>query len=77
MSTKPNEAIHPSIERVGGWAVSGCKDGLTKRELFAAMAMQGLISNEAYNELSEDQYTEVSGRATTHADALIEELNKP
>jgi|LakMenE01Jun11ns_1017448.scaffolds.fasta_scaffold8264387_2 hypothetical protein len=42
--------------------------GLTKREYFAAMAMQGLLSNP--NTIFETQY------AVIIADALIAELNK-
>jgi hypothetical protein len=44
--------------------------GLTKRELFAVMAMQGLLSNPEvrYNNLSRD--------SVEIAYSLIEELNK-
>jgi hypothetical protein len=48
--------------------------GLTKLELFSAMAMQGLISNS-----SEPFYLDAkttSEFALTHAKALITELNK-
>lgn len=44
--------------------------GLTKRELFAAMAMQGLI---AYN--ADRDYKPLSIEAIGHADSLIYELN--
>ena len=46
---------------------------LSKRELFAAMAMQGLISNSERIGNSK----ECSETAVLCADALIEELNKP
>lgn len=42
---------------------------LTKRELFAAMAMQGLLAAGAGSGLIDD--------AVEMADALIEELSKP
>lgn len=48
--------------------------GLTKREMFAAMAMQGLVSNCYYGTgISIDLHAQ---EAVNLADALIEELNK-
>lgn len=44
--------------------------GLTKREYFAAMAMQGLLANNK----SEHKYCVIS--AVEYADDLIEVLNK-
>ncbi len=46
--------------------------GLTKRELFAAMAMQGLCADPEYDGVSE-QYAELS---VEFADALLAELAK-
>jgi hypothetical protein len=48
------------------------KTGLTKREYFAAMAMQGLLSTvpESFNG------TEIAQLSVNMADALIEALNK-
>lgn len=46
--------------------------GLTKRELFAAMAMQGLLSQGGY-----DKWDYVATDAVNVADALIAALNKP
>jgi hypothetical protein len=45
--------------------------GLTKRELIAAMAMQGLLANP---NLHTGQMS-IEGWAVNHADALIERLN--
>ncbi len=45
--------------------------GLTKRELFAAMAMQGLLSNST----QEGYWHEFAKRAVDAADALIERLS--
>jgi hypothetical protein len=54
----------------------GCGDvlsyGLTKRELFAAMAMQGLIADHE-NNAPHDVFAEVS---VEMADALLKELEK-
>jgi hypothetical protein len=47
--------------------------GLTKRELFAAMAMQGLC---AYPSLIDDTVTGVARLAVEQADALLAELAK-
>lgn len=46
--------------------------GLTKRELFAAMAMQGMAAQP--NPLNDDEAAELS---VLWADALIAELAKP
>lgn len=47
-------------------------DGLTKRELFAAMAMQGILSDSEYNEPVE----RLASSSVRAADALIAELAK-
>ncbi len=46
--------------------------GLTKRELFAAMALQGLVSNPQYDATVEDD----AKTSVRLADALIKELNE-
>ena len=60
-----------------------CHIGLTKRELFAAMALQGLISCPMFN-LTDDQREKnntnpplfFSEIAVKYAEALLEELSK-
>lgn len=47
--------------------------GLTKREYFAAMALQGIMSR---NDLSELDISDKVRLATDYADSLIEALNK-
>jgi hypothetical protein len=47
--------------------------GLTKREYFAAMAMQGIITNKDGLDIKIERIVE---SAVDTADALIEELNK-
>lgn len=71
----PNEPAYPHL-------ADGCQrvnetehfPGLTKREWFAAMAMQGLLSwgPDAYD----CEYEKVARVAVHHADALIAELNR-
>jgi len=49
------------------------QQGLTKREYFAAMAMQGILANER---TSPDDNHETAFLACRLADSLIDELNK-
>jgi hypothetical protein len=66
------DAVFPqNIEHPDGNVT--CK-GLTKREYFAAMAMQGLLANSFRSPTS---YIESNAEyAVNYADALIAELNK-
>lgn len=48
--------------------------GLTKREYFAAMAMQGILSNGVDFTLHEDK--DVAAAAVLHADLLLTELER-
>lgn len=51
--------------------------GLTKREYFAAMAMQGLLAHNCAHFKDEDLHEPgVAKRSLKLADALIAELNK-
>ena len=61
--TKPNESAS---------AIVGEQLGLTKREYFAAMAMQGLCAGTRFH-FDPHSYAEYSVK---YADALIEQLNK-
>ena len=51
---------------------SALHSGLTKREMFAMAAMNGIMSN------SNDRYTyeQLAGHAVSQADALLSELEK-
>lgn len=64
METKKNESAFPIIAE--DYIIDG---GLTKREYFAAMALQGLLSNN-----NNYVYSVIS--AVEFADDLIEELSK-
>ena len=68
METKPNESIN-TIEYNNNYISTG----LTKREYFAAMALQGALANKFAHERTIEMITE---SAVKLADALIEELNK-
>ena len=51
------------------------QEGLTKRELFAAMLAQGIMANPSEQMVTWDA-EKVAFAAVQHADALIAELNK-
>ena len=68
METKPNEPII-TVEYNNNYISTG----LNKREYFAAMAMQGIISNKDGLDIKIERIVE---SAVDTADALIEELNK-
>ncbi len=48
-------------------------NGMTKREQFAAMAMQGILAADANNDVS---YPECAEWAVKQADALLEALER-
>jgi hypothetical protein len=73
MKTKPNSPAHPTD------VTTHIQAGLTKREYFAAMAMQGLLA-KGYDYRSENWIVDterVAYFAIQLADALIIELNIP
>jgi len=71
MKTEPNQQAFASE---GSGAIE--HSGLTKREYFAAMAMQGLIGNNESMKNLEASGTNFIEIAVQAADALIAELNK-
>jgi len=79
MKTKPNDFVTYNVETSYHYdkhgqrqTVQSVDGGLTKREYFAAMAMQGLLSNIK----PETLIIELAKEAVILSDALIEELNK-
>jgi len=69
MKTEANDPIYPNTK----YDRYNYPEGLTKREYFAAMAMQGLLAD------TKDiiyPITQVAKDAVNYADALIDELNK-
>ena len=67
--TNPNEPINIIYNSANVISTTG----LTKREYFAAMAMQGIITNKDGLDIKIERIVE---SAVDTADALIEELNK-
>jgi hypothetical protein len=68
METKKNESAFPIIAE--DYIIDG---GLTKREYFAAMALQGIIANKDGLDIKIERIVE---SAVDTADSLIEELSK-
>jgi hypothetical protein len=88
MKTNPNEPINPVKDADGRFIHQTIENrdwinqinpfiGLTKREYFAAMAMQALLSNyESRKPYLYDIYDVVTQAAVIYADNLINDLNK-
>lgn len=74
MPIHPNDNIYPLYQREApeAWTV---KEGITKREHFAALAMQGLIAHYGYGEAPAADLQEMAAWSVKLADALIEQLN--
>ena len=67
--TNGNEPINAADPSIHSFA------GLTKREYFAAMAMQGILSNDATENTAWD-YDIIGKHCAMAADALIKALNE-
>lgn len=65
--------MNPNGYRSAFPTTEGQAEGLTKRELFAAMAMQGILAADHDNTTTQDQ---CMSWAIGHADALISALNE-
>lgn len=89
MRTEPNDAAfaRPTNNIHSTQADEIAQTGLSKREYFAAMALQGLSSNSFISEIlvKSDKQGKIMGHkeediiaitATQYADSLIAELNK-
>jgi hypothetical protein len=78
--TKPNDPVVPAavlamIQPKDGPATGVYEPCLTKREYFAAMAMQGLCTIADFS-FEKNTNEDVGRRAVAIADAIIAELNK-
>jgi hypothetical protein len=70
----------PNAEQAA-FAVNAMNSGLSKRELIAAMAMQGILANQwcmnhFEGKMSTIGVAEVAEQSLLYTDALIERLNK-
>ena len=73
LETKANDPIHNVINSKKDYSDDNIykSNGLTKREYFAAMALQGMLAK-----YGSDYQVNNAKEAVYWADALIEELNK-
>ena len=74
-----DQPIHPLTPEQEVACLTDCgwgTPGLTKRELFAAMAMQGILGNAYWNEHGDYTPEGVAKSARDYADALLAELAK-
>lgn len=69
-----DQPIHGHIEKAGDLMVSD--GGLTKREYFAALAIQGILSNAKYEPPRRKRASGMAADAVLFADALLDELEK-
>lgn len=72
--SKPNDPAFPIQIPPGHYRMGESGDGLSKREYFAAMAMQGLLSNSISG--SHRIPKRLSTEAVQYADALLAELER-
>lgn len=72
-----NAFAMPAVTGFPNGEVMWGAQGLTKRELFAAMAMQGIVANTSMiDDLNDSAVKWAAKRAVQQADALIEALNE-
>lgn len=74
--TYPNEMAFPGIDHDARFPKN--ESGLSKREIFAAIALSGLLGNTALNTVRGEQsdISEFASEAVYAADQLIVALNK-
>lgn len=78
METKPNDLVNPVIKKhyIGdGDYEESVNGGLSKREYFAAMVIQGMMASSVGGAFREVDYQYFSQHAVKFADALIKALN--
>lgn len=75
MTVQANDNIYPLYKREAPeeWKVTS---GMTKREHFAIMIMQGLVAHHGYGESHFGIGQEIARWAVQLADNLVEELNR-
>ena len=76
MSNSDMPAMPLTNEQIDAIERGGEYFGLTKREHFAAMAMQGILTNKMYEPPRRNKFKEMAEDAAAMADALLGELEK-
>ena len=67
------------IKHLGNEPITGMPNicnGLTKREYFAGLAMQGLLSNPDFSIPAKDSRVYIAEKSVKLADVLLKELSK-
>jgi len=72
MNTNSNKSAFPIFTETGIH-----QDGLTKREYFAAMAMQGILAAPEECFINQWDYIGIAKCAVVAADALLKQLQNP
>lgn len=75
MPSQPHNTIDPLANHQAPLAELESQ-GITRREHFAALAMQGLIAHYGYGEAPAADVQEIAAWSVKLADALIEQLNQ-
>lgn len=70
MKTEPNNLVYPASNQFH------TDSGITIRQHFAGLAMQGLLAADAKYGGKTNNYKMLAEDALCHADALIAELNR-
>jgi hypothetical protein len=79
MKTEPNDPIGKSTQVLftpQGRLQETHFDGMTMRQYYAGLAMQGILSSAFINPSDLSNEKGISELAVTYSDALIRELNK-
>lgn len=69
-----NSVVQTSTSPYGGERMECTDGGLTKREYFASMALQGMVSRMGIDTSKDKSF--VVENSVKYADMLIEQLNK-
>ena len=70
-------ALDIRVDESGNQFCNDAYEGLTKREHFAGLAMQGILANSTTTSWTEEQWFNViSKQALNHADALLKQLGE-
>lgn len=76
METVGSEPVNPGEIFPDGWIQSKHVHGLTKREYFAGLALQGILSSPRIDPCFPGNFVAINEMAIEYADGLIDQLNK-
>lgn len=76
MTTMKNDPAYPTVISDDPRNPHTLQSGLTKREYFASLFLQGLLSNPEYDHFVDVSRSNNIDMAIIYADQLVETLNK-